>query len=121
MWRKSSWCILVAGLGCVLALAGPAYGSGFCPLRGRRPQQRLAGAVVARADDLSAIFYNSADLVQLPGFRIMGSLSLLLHQVEIVTHSGPIATTTPLQGGVEFAPPFFTSIRLQIGCGWGWD
>ena len=94
---------------------------GVCPLRGRRPQQRMAGAVVARADDLSAIFYNPAGLVQLPGLRIMGGFSSFLPRAEIVTHLGPIATTTPLQGGVEFAPHFFTSIRLQIGCGWGWD
>jgi long-chain fatty acid transport protein len=121
MWKKSKWCILVAGLGCTLTLAGPAYGSGFALYEAGARSSALAGAVVARADDLSAIFYNPAGLVQLPGFRIMGGFSTFLPRAEIVTHLGPVATTNQLQSGALFAPHFFTSYqvaeRVWLGLG----
>jgi len=121
MWRKSSWCILVAGLGCFLALAGPAYGSGFALYEAGARSSALAGAVVARADDLSAIFYNPAGLVQQPGFRVMGGFATILPRADIVTHLGPSATATEMQGGGAFAPHFYTSYqvtdRVWLGLG----
>jgi long-chain fatty acid transport protein len=71
MGKKVRWCILVAGLGCLLVGIGPGYGSGFALYEAGARSSSLAGAVLARADDLSAIFYNPAGLVQLPKIQVM--------------------------------------------------
>ena len=73
MGRKIRWCILLAGLGWIFLGAKLAYGSGFALYEAGARSSALAGAVVARADDLSAIFYNPAGLVQLPEFQIMAA------------------------------------------------
>ena len=75
MGRKSRWCILVSGLGWLFLAAKPGYGSGFALYEAGARSSALAGAVVARADDLSAIFYNPAGLVQLPRISDNGLVS----------------------------------------------
>jgi long-chain fatty acid transport protein len=113
MWRKSRWYILAAVLGCSLLAAGPGYASGFALYEAGARSSALAGAVVARADDLSAIFYNPAGLVQLPGFHLMAGFTTFIPRAEIVTHLGPVATTNQMQSGVIFAPHFFTSYQVS--------
>jgi long-chain fatty acid transport protein len=121
MWRTRSWFILVVVWGWIVTTPSAGLGSGFALYEAGARSSSLAGAVVARADDLSAIFYNPAGLVQLPGFRVMGGLSLFIPQAEIVTHLGPIATHTGLDSGVLLAPHFFTSYqaanRVWLGLG----
>ena len=77
--------------------------------------------MVARADDLSAIFYNPAGLVQLPGFQVMGGFSFIIPRVEIVTQSGGVATRNLMQSQVSVAPHFFASYqvgdRVWLGLG----
>jgi long-chain fatty acid transport protein len=121
MGRKSRWCIVLAGLGWLLAGSGPGYGSGFALYEAGARSSSLAGAVVARADDLSAIFYNPAGLVQLPKIQIMGGFSTFITGAEIVTHLGPAAATNHLQSRASFAPHFFVSYqageRVWLGLG----
>jgi long-chain fatty acid transport protein len=100
---------------------GPGYGSGFALYEGGARSSSLASAVVARADDLSAIFYNPAGLVQLPKLQIMCGFTTFIPRVEIVTHLGPVATPTLMQSRVCFAPHFFASYqvgeRVWLGLG----
>jgi long-chain fatty acid transport protein len=121
MGRMLRTYISVVVLGWLCLAAGPGYGSGFALYEAGARSSALAGAVVARADDLSAIFYNPAGLVQLPGFRVMGGFSAIMPRAEIVTHLGPISINNELQSGVLFAPHFFTSYqltdRLWLGVG----
>jgi long-chain fatty acid transport protein len=112
MGRKSRWCILLSGLGWILLSANLTYGSGFALYEAGARSSALAGAVVARADDLSAIFYNPAGLVQLPGFQIMAGFSTFIPRVEVVTHPGPVATRSLMESSVSFAPHLFTSYKL---------
>ena len=113
MGRKSRYCVLVAGLGWLFAGAGPGYGSGFALYEAGARSSALAGAVVARADDLSAIFYNPAGLVQLPKIQIMCGFTTFIPRVEIVTHLGPVATPNLMQSSVSFAPHFFASYQVS--------
>jgi long-chain fatty acid transport protein len=119
--RKSRYCLLVAVLGWLLARAGPVYGSGFALYEAGARGSALAGAVVARADDLSAIFYNPAGLVQLPKIQIMCGFTTFIPRVEIVTHLGPVATPNLMESSVSFAPHFFASYqvaeRVWLGLG----
>jgi long-chain fatty acid transport protein len=121
MGKKVRWFILAAGLGWLLLGAGPGYGSGFALYEAGARSSSLAGAVVARADDLSAIFYNPAGLVQLPKIQIMCGFTSFIPRVEIVTHLGPVATPNLMQSSVSFAPHFFASYqageRVWLGLG----
>jgi len=121
MGSKSRWCILVAGLGWLFVGTGQGFGSGFALYEAGARSSSLAGAVVARADDLSAIFYNPAGLVQLPKIQIMCGFTTFIPRVEIVTHLGPVATPNLMQSSVSFAPHFFASYqvgeRVWLGLG----
>ncbi|MHB9074049.1 MAG: OmpP1/FadL family transporter [Desulfobaccales bacterium] len=121
MGSKSRWCILVAGLGWLFVGTGQGFGSGFALYEAGARSSSLAGAVVARADDLSAIFYNPAGLVQLPKIQIMCGFTTFIPRVEIVTHLGPMATPNLMQSNVSFAPHFFASYqvgeRVWLGMG----
>jgi long-chain fatty acid transport protein len=120
MGRTSRWCILV-GLGWLLVGTGQGFGSGFALYEAGARSSALAGAVVARADDLSAIFYNPAGLAQLPKIQIMCGFTTFIPRVEIVTHLGPVATPNLMQSRVSFAPHLFASYqvgeRVWLGLG----
>ena len=121
MGRKSRYCVLVAGLGWLFAGAGPGYGSGFALYEAGARSSALAGAVVARADDLSALFFNPAGLVQLPKIQIMCGFTTFIPRAEIVTHLGPFATPNLWQSSASFAPHLFASYqvneRMWLGLG----
>jgi long-chain fatty acid transport protein len=121
MWRERRWCILVGVLGWLFLAAGPGYGSGFALYEAGARSTALASAVVARADDLSCIFYNPAGLVQLPRFQIMGGLSIIIPRVEIATYLGPVPTPNLMESKLSFAPHLFTSYqvaeRVWLGLG----
>jgi long-chain fatty acid transport protein len=121
MGRKSKWCILMMGLGWLFVGTGQGFGSGFALYEAGARSSSLAGAVVARADDLSAIFYNPAGLAQLPRIQIMCGFTTFIPRVEIVTHLGPVATPNLMQSSVSFASHFFASYqvgeRVWLGLG----
>jgi long-chain fatty acid transport protein len=89
-----------------------ALGSGFALYEAGARGSALAGAVVARADDLSAIFFNPAGLVQLPGFQVMGGFSFIIPRNEVVTYSGGAEVRTMMDSWVSPVPHFFTSYQL---------
>jgi long-chain fatty acid transport protein len=121
MRRKSRWCARLAVLGWLWASAVPGYASGFVLYEAGARSSSLAGAVVARADDLSAIYYNPAGLVQLPKIQLMGGFTTFVPRVEIATHRGAETTPTLMQSRVSWAPHFFASYqageRVWLGFG----
>jgi long-chain fatty acid transport protein len=82
--QRRGWFILVAAWVWLIMTPASGLGSGFALYEAGARGSALAGAVVARADDLSAIFYNPAGLVQLPGFQVMGGFSFIVPRAEIV-------------------------------------
>jgi long-chain fatty acid transport protein len=121
MWKRKWWFALVLAGGCLFLGPQMSFGSGFALYEAGARSSALAGAVVARADDLSAIFYNPAGLVQLPGFQVMGGISGIFPRDEIVTHSGPNATRNLMVNNGFVLPHFFTSYqvanRVWLGLG----
>jgi long-chain fatty acid transport protein len=89
------------------------YGSGFSLYEAGARASALMGTMVARADDPSAIFYNPAGLVQLPGFQVMGGVSFIVPRLEVVTHSGLVDTSTLMDSQASAVPHFFTSYHLS--------
>jgi long-chain fatty acid transport protein len=97
------------------------YGSGFALFEAGARGSALMGTMVARADDPSAIFYNPAGLVQLPGFQVMGGFSFIVPRAEIVTQFGGVETRTLMDSHVSTVPHFFASYgiadRVWLGLG----
>jgi long-chain fatty acid transport protein len=111
--NKKGWVALVAAWGWLIAAPASSLGSGFALYEAGARGSALAGAMVARADDLSAIFYNPGGLVQLPGFQVMGGLSFIVPGAEIVTHSGGLDTHNWIASQLSVVPHFFTSYQLS--------
>jgi len=112
MWNVRWWFTVVAAWGWLILAPASGLGSGFALYEAGARSSALGCAVVARADDLSAIFYNPAGLVQLPGFQVMGGLAFIIPRVEIVTQSGGVDTRTLMDSRVAAVPHFFTSCQL---------
>jgi long-chain fatty acid transport protein len=106
------WFGLVAVWGCLTAAPAFVYGSGFALFEAGARGSALMGTMVARADDPSAIFYNPAGLVQLPGFQVMGGFSFIVPRVEIVTHCGGADTPTLMDSHVSAVPHLFAAYRV---------
>ena len=121
MWSKGRWLVVVASWGWMVMAPGSVLGSGFALYEAGARSTALAGTVVARADDLSAIFYTPAGLVQLPGFQVMGGSTFIFPSTEIVTRLGPVSTSNRSDSGVPIVPHFFASYqvadRLWLGLG----
>ena len=112
MWNGRRWFALVAACGWLIMAPASGLGSGFALYEAGARSSALGCAVVARADDLSAIFYNPAGLVQVPGFQVMGGLAFIIPRAEIVTQSGGVDTRTLMDSRVAAVPHFFTSYQL---------
>ncbi|MCK8603242.1 hypothetical protein [Desulfoferrobacter suflitae] len=63
--------VLLAGLIVVAWGAQVCFGAGFALYEGSARGNALGGALVARADDPSAVYYNPAGITQLPGLQMM--------------------------------------------------
>ncbi len=110
---ERGWLALIAAWGCLIVAPASVSGSGFALFEAGARGSALMGTMVARADDPSAIFYNPAGLVQLPGFQVMGGLSFILPRTEIVTHFSGVETRTLMDSQVSAVPHFFTSYRIN--------
>jgi long-chain fatty acid transport protein len=104
--------VLAAVWGWLIVAPALVYGSGFALFEAGARGSALMGTMVARADDPSAIFYNPAGLVQLPGLQVMGGFSLIVPRAEIVTHSGGVDTGTLMSSHVSAVPHLFASYRI---------
>ncbi len=60
-----------------LTMAGSALAEGFAMTEWSARGLSLAGGMVGRADDVSALAYNAAGITQLPGIHIMGGMSFV--------------------------------------------
>lgn len=112
MRRMTWWFGVVAAWGLLVAAPSSGFGSGFALYEAGARSTSLAGTVVARADDLSAIFYNPAGLVQLPGFQVMAGTTLIFPSTEIVTHLGTHNVSNRSDVGVPVVPHLFTSYQV---------
>ncbi len=109
---RRGWFVLVAAWGWLIMAPGSGYGSGFALYEAGARASALMGTMVARADDPSAIFYNPAGLVQLSGLRVMGGLSFIVPQADIVTKAFGASTSTWLDGQMHVVPHFFATYEL---------
>lgn len=80
-WILGTAVILLSLMLCVSS----SFGAGFGLYEGSARGNALAGTMVGRADDPSALFYNPAGITQLPGLQIMGGATAILPQTDVIT------------------------------------
>ena len=111
-WRWL-WQVLVLVLAAVLGGPQPSCGSGFALYEAGARARALGGAVVGRADDLSALFYNPAGITQLPNLQAMAGFTAILPSTEIVTHPGGINQHNHMKENAFFPPHFYLSYQVS--------
>ncbi len=100
--------------------AQAAFGSGFALMEGSTRANALGHAMVGRADDPSALFFNPAGITQLPGLQILGGTTLAFPKTDVGIR-GPRGETAGTEDNVFMIPHFYAtyqfSERLWLGLG----
>ena len=73
----------------------------------------LAGGMVGRADDVSALAYNAAGITQLPGAHVMGGLAFIAPLGTIGTEHATGMQYTTTKPSVWLAPHGYASYQLN--------
>jgi long-chain fatty acid transport protein len=112
--RSRSWLqILAMALLALFSAAPPAAGSGFALYEMGARASALGGAMVARADDPSALFFNPAGITQLPGLQFMAGFTAIMPTVEIDTHLGPLTQVNNMRETPFFPPHLYGTYQLS--------
>lgn len=99
---------LSLGLG-LFSGAQPAHAAGFLNSDQSPTAVGLAGAVVARPDDASAIFYNPAGLGYQAGLSVLAGASIINLKQQVTDPSGAVFDS---KGGTFVAPTLFVAARV---------
>ncbi|WP_304680174.1 OmpP1/FadL family transporter [uncultured Desulfovibrio sp.] len=100
-------CALLAGMASVVLAEGFALNEWSA--RG----VSLAGGMVGRADDVSALAYNAAGITQLPGAHVMGGLAFIAPMGTIIAEKGGLEHDTTTKPSVWLAPHAYASYQLN--------
>lgn len=102
-----------AGIFCLVATS-MSYGAGFALYEGSARGNALGGAMVGRADDPSAIYYNPAGITQLEGFRMMAGGTVIVPNTDIKTIDGNgTVQTTGTETNFWDPPHFYASYQFS--------
>ncbi len=109
MKGKKRYLVFLLIMASVLVAAPLAYGAGFALYEASARGNALGGAMTARADDPSALYYNPAGITQLPKTQTAIGVTSINPRMDVQT-TGTIAyTAVPgiyFPGGVNPAPAF---------------
>jgi long-chain fatty acid transport protein len=101
-------------LPCVLLFLGAnAFAEGFAMTEWSARGLSLAGGMVARADDASAVAYNPAGITQLPGVHLMAGGSLLAPYGQIETRNSGATSNTSVRQLFWFPPHLYATWQLS--------
>jgi long-chain fatty acid transport protein len=107
-----------AGLLMFLAAAGAAFGSGYSVYEQGAKAMGNAGAFTARADDPSALFFNPAGILQLPGIQVsLGTTAVFLTGSEF--HSSLTGDTFHQDDNMAWPANLYYTQKLGDDWAWG--
>jgi long-chain fatty acid transport protein len=86
--------------------------SGFALYEASARGNALAGALVARADDPSALFFNPAGITQLPGLQMMAGATFIMPTAKVTTYS-PQAVTTRTEDNTWIPPHLYATYQAS--------
>lgn len=120
--RGRGWlCGIVMTLLCMISSGESAFGAGFALYEGSARGIALGGAVVGRADDPSALFYNPAGITQLPGVQVMGGMAGIMPSTKVTTTAGGVTRKTSTEDNVWTPPHLYATYqateRVWLGLG----
>ena len=111
---KGFSCVVLAGLACILAYPQGVLGAGFALYETGARANSLGSAMVGRADDPSAIFFNPAGITQLPGFQVMGGAIVIAPGTTVTTsHPGIGETSNSTDGHIWFPPHLYATYQIN--------
>lgn len=102
-------------------VAQHASGAGFGLYEGSARGNAMGGALTARADDPSALYYNPAGITQLEGVQIMGGATFIAPSAEVETLTPAGAVTTETEDNVWVPPHLYGTYQVndQLWAGFG--
>ena len=103
-------CLLLALLA---GMASTVLAEGFALNEWSARGVSLAGGMVGRADDVSALAYNAAGITQLPGAHVMGGLAFIAPIGTIIAETGGMEHGTTTKPAVWLAPHGYASYQLN--------
>ena len=106
---------LLLSLVAILSIVGSAElcaAAGFALYEGSARANALGGAVVGRADDPSALFFNPAGITQLPGLQMMGGATFIMPSTDVTTKpAGAPAATSSTESNVWIPPHLYITYQ----------
>ena len=94
-------------------MSSNAFAEGFAMTEWSARGLSLAGGLVARADDASAVAYNPAGITQLPGVHLMGGVSLVAPYGKVETRDVGGTRTTFTNPASWFPPHMYATWQLN--------
>ncbi|MCL1985146.1 MAG: outer membrane protein transport protein [Betaproteobacteria bacterium] len=97
----------------LILVGSNAFAEGFSMTEWSARGLSLAGGLVARADDASAVAYNPAGITQLPGVHLMAGISLIAPYGQIETREDTGSHTTDVRPASWFPPQLYATWQLN--------
>lgn len=112
---------MICGVIFLLSGSEECFGSGFAiNCQGARANA-LGLAVIGRADDPSAVFYNPAGITQLPGLQVSAGATAYAPMENIITRHGGATIATEAKNDVWIPPHLYLTYQWlsQVWLGFG--
>jgi long-chain fatty acid transport protein len=113
MRRKRGFGVLLLAVLMVMVVAQTSFGAGFALYEGSARGNALGGAMVGRADDPSALFYNPAGITQLPGMQFMAGATFIMPSTNVNTYQGGVWRSTGTEDNVWFPPHMYATYQFN--------
>jgi long-chain fatty acid transport protein len=116
MRRKTRFGVLLLAAVMVLVVAQSSFGAGFALYESSARGNALGGAMVGRADDPSALFYNPAGITQLPGMQFMAGATFIVPSTTVHTYSsrtGAETSATRTEDNVFYPPHTYLTYQYN--------
>ena len=111
---RSAWLFLFVGVVVgVLVSVQTADAAGFGIYEGSARGNALGGAMVARADDPSALYFNPAGITQLSGLQLMAGATMIAPVTELTTLTPMGYVTTESEDNWWIPPHLYATYQLQ--------
>ncbi len=113
MRRKRGYGVLLLAAMMVMAVAQSGFGAGFALYEGSARGNALGGAMVGRADDPSALFYNPAGITQLPGMQFMAGTTFIMPTTDVNIYQRGAWTKTSAEDNVWYPPHIYATYQFN--------
>jgi len=95
------------------ALSAPCFGAGYGIYEWGTRGNALGGALIARADDPSALAYNPAGITQLPGMQTMAGMTAIAPTIDINFKPGAPGINGDAKDNIWLIPNAFYTHQLN--------